>query len=178
MRALKLLELQRHAMLMYTSCGWFFNDLAGIETVQILRYAGRVAQLAQELFGVDVEPELLRRLEKAKSNVPAEGSGRDLYERLVRPSIVELPQVAAHYAVAALFQEYPNPAPVYCYSVERENGRTFRAGRCAPVDRQGAGHLRADRQDGSASSSASSTSGITTSTRACPRWRSRRPIRP
>jgi len=128
-RALKALELQRHAMLMYTSCGWFFNDLAGIETVQILRYAGRVAQLARELFGASVEPELLRRLEKAKSNAPAEGTGRDLYERLVRPSIVELPQVAAHYAVASLFQEYPNPAPVYCYAVERENGRTFRAGR-------------------------------------------------
>ncbi len=114
---------------MYTSCGWFFNDLAGIETVQILRYAGRVAQLARELFGTSIEPELLRRLEKAKSNDPASGTGRDLYEQLVRPSIVELPQVAAHYAVASLFQDYPNPALVYCYAVERENGRTFRAGR-------------------------------------------------
>ena len=85
-RALKLLELQRHAMLMYTSCGWFFDDLSGIETVQILHYAGRVAQLAQELFRTPVEPELLRRLEKAKSNVPAEGTGRDLYEKLVRPA--------------------------------------------------------------------------------------------
>jgi alpha-amylase/alpha-mannosidase (GH57 family) len=127
--ALKLLELQRHALLMYTSCGWFFNDLGGIETVQILRYAGRVVQLARELLGVDVEPELLRRLEKAKSNVAATGSGRDLYERLVRPSMVEPPQVAAHYAVSALFEEYPNPVPIYCYSVERDDGRTFRAGR-------------------------------------------------
>jgi alpha-amylase/alpha-mannosidase (GH57 family) len=127
--ALKLLELQRHAMLMYTSCGWFFNDLGGIETIQILRYAGRVVQLARELLGVDVEPELLRRLEKAKSNVAATGSGRDLYERLVRPSMVEPPQVAAHYAVSALFEDYPNPAPIYCYSVERDDGRTFRAGR-------------------------------------------------
>src|SRR5215210_63878 len=49
-RALRLLELQRHAMLMYTSCGWFFHDLAGIETVQVLRYAGRVVQLAEQLF--------------------------------------------------------------------------------------------------------------------------------
>jgi len=129
-RALELMELQRHAMLMYTSCGWFFNDLAGIETVQILRYAGRVAQLAHELFQTPVEPELLRRLEKAKSNEPAYGTGRDLYEKLVRPAIVDLPQVVAHYAVASLFREYPNPAPVYGYGVERENGRTFRAGRC------------------------------------------------
>ena len=128
-RALKLLELQRHAMLMYTSCGWFFNDLAGIETVQVLRYAGRVVQLAEELFATPVEPQLLRRLERAKSNLPVAGSGRDLYERLVRPAVVGLPQVAAHYAVSALFEEYPDPAPVYCYSVERENGRAFRAGR-------------------------------------------------
>ncbi|MFL6196181.1 MAG: DUF3536 domain-containing protein [Thermoanaerobaculia bacterium] len=128
-RALKLLELQRHAMLMYTSCGWFFNDLSGIETVQILRYAGRAVQIAEEVFGEPFEPGLLRRLGKARSNLASAGTGRDLYRTLVKPAIVDLPQVAAHYAVASLFQEYPNPAPVYCYSVERENGRTFRAGR-------------------------------------------------
>jgi alpha-amylase/alpha-mannosidase (GH57 family) len=128
-RALNLLELQRHALLMYTSCGWFFNDLGGIETVQILRYAGRVVQLARELLGADAEPALLRRLETAKSNLPITGSGRDLYERLVRPSMVEPRQVAAHYAVSALFEDYPNPAPIYCYSVERDDGRAFRAGR-------------------------------------------------
>ncbi|HYO12128.1 MAG TPA: DUF3536 domain-containing protein [Thermoanaerobaculia bacterium] len=128
-RALKLLELQRQAMLMYTSCGWFFNDLAGIETVQVLRYAGRAVQLAGQLFGEPLEPELLRRLDRARSNDPAAGSGRDIYERLVRPSVVDLPQVAAHYAVASLFEDFPDSAPVYCYSVERENGRAFRAGR-------------------------------------------------
>jgi len=128
-RALKLLELQRHAMLMYTSCGWFFNDLGGIETVQILRYAGRVAQIAREVLQVSVEPELLRLLERAKSNVTATGTGYDLYERIVRPSVVDLPQVAAHYAVSALFEDYPSAAQIYCFSVERENGRTFRSGR-------------------------------------------------
>jgi alpha-amylase/alpha-mannosidase (GH57 family) len=128
-RVLKLLELQRQAMLMYTSCGWFFNDLAGIETVQVLRYAGRAVQLGEQLFGEPLEPELLRRLERARSNDPAAGSGRDIYERLVRPSVVDLPQVAAHYTVASLFEDFPDPAPVYCYSVERENGRIFRAGR-------------------------------------------------
>jgi len=133
-RALRLLELQRHAMLMYTSCGWFFNDLSGIETVQILRYAGRVVQLAQQLFPeAPVEPEFLRLLDRARSNVPAHGSGRDLYERLVRPAVVDLPQVVAHYAVSSLFEDhredYPNPVQVYGYSVERENGRVFRAGR-------------------------------------------------
>ncbi|HYG62638.1 MAG TPA: DUF3536 domain-containing protein [Thermoanaerobaculia bacterium] len=124
-RVLKLLEMQRHAMLMYTSCGWFFNDLAGIETVQILRYAGRAVQIA----GNGVEAEFLRRLERARSNSPAAGSGRDLYEKHVRPAMIDLPQVAAHYAVTSLFRDSPNPDRVYCYSVERESGRVFRAGR-------------------------------------------------
>jgi len=98
--------------------------------VQILRYAGRVVQLAHQLFPEEpVEPELLRLLDLAKSNLPVRGSGRDLYERLVRPAMVDLPQVVAHYAVSSLFESYPNPAQVYGYSVERENGRVFRAGR-------------------------------------------------
>ncbi len=128
-RALRLLELQRHAMLMYTSCGWFFNDLAGIETVQILCYAGRVVQLAGQLFERPVEQGFLRRLELAKSNAPERGTGRDLYERHVRPAIVDLSRVAAHYAVASLFEDFSPQAPVYCFSVERKNGRVFRAGR-------------------------------------------------
>ncbi len=86
-RALALLEMQRHAMLMYTSCGWFFNDLAGIETVQILCYAGRALQLAEEVFEVALEEGFLRRLEHARSNAPEAGSGRDLYERQVRAAM-------------------------------------------------------------------------------------------
>ncbi|HEY9421479.1 MAG TPA: DUF3536 domain-containing protein [Thermoanaerobaculia bacterium] len=127
--ALRLLEMQRHLMLMYTSCGWFFNDLAGIETVQILQYAGRAVQLAERLFETRVEEGFLRLLEAARSNDPNAGTGRELYERHVKPSIVDLQRVAAHVAVASLFEDFPNPAPVYCYRVERENGRLFRAGR-------------------------------------------------
>jgi alpha-amylase/alpha-mannosidase (GH57 family) len=85
-RALRLLETQRHAMLMYTSCGWFFDDLAGLEAVQVMRYAGRAAQLADELFGGECERGLLRRLAWARSNDPAAGNGRDLYEARVRPA--------------------------------------------------------------------------------------------
>jgi alpha-amylase/alpha-mannosidase (GH57 family) len=128
-RALKLLEMQRHALLMYTSCGWFFNDIGGIETIQVLRYAGRVVQLAEQLFHESIEAQFLRRLEKARSNEPGNGTGRDLFKKHVKPSMVDLPQVAAHFAVTSLFQDYPNPARVYCYSVERQNGRVYRAGR-------------------------------------------------
>jgi alpha-amylase/alpha-mannosidase (GH57 family) len=128
-RALELLEMQRHAMLMYTSCGWFFNDLSGIETLQVLRYAGRVVQLAEQLLGGAVERSFLTRLARARSNLADQGTGRDLYRRHVQESRVDLPQVAAHFAVASLFHDYPNPASVYGYSVERENGRSFRTGR-------------------------------------------------
>jgi alpha-amylase/alpha-mannosidase (GH57 family) len=128
-RALKLLELERQALLMYTSCGWFFNDLAGIETVQVLRYAGRAVQLARELFGDGVEERFLARLEAARSNLSEEGDGRRIYERHVRPVFVGLPQVAAHYAVTSIFEEIPRRAPIYCYAVEREEDRRFAAGR-------------------------------------------------
>ncbi|MBI4199342.1 MAG: DUF3536 domain-containing protein [Chloroflexi bacterium] len=87
---LKLLELQRQAMLMYTSCGWFFDDLAGIEAVQVLLYAGRAIQLAEDLFGEAVEPMFLSLLEQARSNDPEHGDGRRIYARLVKPAEVDL----------------------------------------------------------------------------------------
>ncbi|MFQ3663415.1 MAG: DUF3536 domain-containing protein, partial [Chloroflexaceae bacterium] len=88
--ALKLMELQRQLLLMYTSCGWFFDDLAGIETVQVIRYAGRAVQLARELFGEDLEGPFLERLARARSNNPAIGDGRAIYDRCVRPAVVDL----------------------------------------------------------------------------------------
>ncbi|MFA6955250.1 MAG: DUF3536 domain-containing protein [Thermoanaerobaculia bacterium] len=127
-RALQLLELQRNAMLMYTSCGWFFNDLSGIETTQILRYAGRVLQLAKRCFGVDFEPEFLERLSKAKSNLAEQGTGREIYERHVRPAIVEFAGVAANYAIASLFEAFPSRGRIYCYDVEQEGLEIFDAG--------------------------------------------------
>ena len=49
-------------MLMYTSCGWFFDDISGLEAVFVLRHAGRACELAREVLGVDLEPELMARL--------------------------------------------------------------------------------------------------------------------
>ena len=75
----KLLEMQRHAMLMYTSCGWFFDELSGIETVQVIQYAGRVVELAGELFGDAIEERFVRKLALAKSNLAEHRDGaRDL----------------------------------------------------------------------------------------------------
>ena len=71
------MELQRHAMLMYTSCGWFFDDLSGIETVQVIQYAGRVVQLAEQLFGNPFEEQFLERLSAAqKQSCPSTAMAR------------------------------------------------------------------------------------------------------
>ena len=85
-KAVELLEIQEHAMLMYTSCGWFFDDISGLEAVFVLRHAGRACQLARRALGVDLEPELMARLEAAPSNL--EGvNGRVVYEREVSPFV-------------------------------------------------------------------------------------------
>jgi alpha-amylase/alpha-mannosidase (GH57 family) len=120
-RALKLLELQRHAMLMYTSCGWFFDELSGIETVQVIQYAGRALQLGQEIFGDGIEAGFLDRLERAGSNLPEHRDGRRIFEKYVRPAAVNLEKVGAHYAISSLFENYPPASRVYSYDVERED---------------------------------------------------------
>ena len=127
--ALEMLELQRNAMLMYTSCGWFFSDISGIETVQVLQYAGRVIQLAERLSGEPLEAGFLERLEPAQSNVPEHGSGRDIYLADVLPTRLDLSRVAAHYAVASLFDNFDDDATVYCYHVFRHAFAIHKAGR-------------------------------------------------
>ena len=130
--ALKLLELQRQSLLMYTSCGWFFDDLTNIETVQVIQYAGRALQLAGALFGnAELESQFLDRLERATSNRGV--TGRDIYEKQVRPAVVDLEKMAAHHALSSLFEDYPPRARVYCYAVERQDRESFEAGRAKLV---------------------------------------------
>ncbi|MBI4636132.1 MAG: DUF3536 domain-containing protein [Candidatus Rokubacteria bacterium] len=117
--ARRLLEMQRHRLLMYTSCGWFFDELAALEPVQILRYAAMALQYLRDLGGGTLEGELVRRLEAAPSNLPEFGDGGEVYRRLIRPAVVDLRRVVAHYAVTGLFEEYPVEARVYAYRVQR-----------------------------------------------------------
>ncbi|MGQ0560743.1 MAG: DUF3536 domain-containing protein [Gemmatimonadota bacterium] len=126
--ALSLLEMQRHAMLMYTSCGWFFHDLAGIETVQVLRYAGRALHLARDVLGRDLEEDFLRQLDAARSNDASEGSGRHVYDRYVRPAAVDLVKVGAHYAVSSLYEPQERDSVVYCYRIASEAHEKFVSG--------------------------------------------------
>src|ERR1043166_5035538 len=125
---LELLEMQRNAMLMYTSCGWFFNDVSGIETVQVLHYAARVIQLAEKISGRSLELDFLQRVEHAHSNLADHSDGRQIYEREVKPTRLDLRRVAAHYAVASLFDNFNHEDDVYCYRVRQNDFESLRPG--------------------------------------------------
>jgi len=124
----KLMELQRHAMLMYTSCGWFFDDLSGIETVQVIQYAGRAAQLAEELFCDSRQNLFIEKLSAAKSNVPEQRDGAQIYQKLVQPAFVDLRKVGVHYALRSLFEPYEIETWIYQYKVERQAGSILTRG--------------------------------------------------
>ena len=128
-RALRLLEMQRQTLLMYTSCGWFFDELSGLETVQVIMYAGRALQLAQELFGDGFEGRFLERLRVAESNLPEKGNGAQIYDRRVKPARIDLLKVGAHYAISSLFDRYERLSSIYCYDVEVEHERRNVSGR-------------------------------------------------
>jgi alpha-amylase/alpha-mannosidase (GH57 family) len=100
--ALRLLEMQQDAMLMFTSCGWFHDELSGIETVQCLQYAARAIHLAKQ-FRRDFEPEFVAALEEAPSNVARYRDGRGVWDQLVRPSVVDLDRVLAHHAISLIY---------------------------------------------------------------------------
>ncbi len=128
----EIMELGRHAQLMYTSCGWFFDEISGIETVQIIAYAGRVLQLAASLFGpvgAALEPAFLDLLAKAKSNVPELGSGAEVYRRYVTGLRVGLEEVGAHYAISSVFRQYPESGEIFCFNVRREGHEVLASGR-------------------------------------------------
>jgi alpha-amylase/alpha-mannosidase (GH57 family) len=132
-RALDLMELERNAMLMYTSCGWFFDDISGIETVQIIAYAARVLELAAALFpetrGV-LERGFTDRLAEAKSNDPQWHDGRYIYDEAIRPMVVDLEQVVAHYAISCVFPRAGEASTaerdrLFCYSIAHLWERTL-----------------------------------------------------
>jgi hypothetical protein len=99
---LRLLEMQRHTLLMYTSCGWFFADISGLETVQVLKYAARAMQLGQRLTPEPLEEPFLKILEQAQSNIAAEGNGRDIFLRRVKPLVGDFPKVVNQWAITWL----------------------------------------------------------------------------
>jgi alpha-amylase/alpha-mannosidase (GH57 family) len=97
-----LLEMQHLAQLMYTSCGWFFDDISGLESVQILRYAARALELFEELDAKSPREEFLRILEAARSNEVPARTGREIFERDVVAARVTAERIVAHLAMSAI----------------------------------------------------------------------------
>lgn len=126
--ALRLLEMQRHALLMFTSCGWFFEEISRPEGVQILRYAARAVELAAEVSGIQLEKDFVDRLDLAPSNVECFKTGAEVYRQLVTTAQVSLKQVAAHYAISSLFAKYPREQRVYCYQAQQLDFQMQRMG--------------------------------------------------
>ena len=129
-RALELMEMQRHAQLMYTSCGWFFDDISGIETVQVIAYAARVIQLASWLFNDEsLEPAFLAHLEQAHSNMISAGDGAKIYKKCVAAMEVNLEQVAAHYAISSVFSSFGEETDLFCFHARRISYEIATSGR-------------------------------------------------
>ncbi len=131
---LRLLEIQRHAVLMYTSCGWFFDEISGIETNQAsCSNALRAMDYAKDVANVELHPEFTRRLSEAPSNVLSDGAASFLQN--VVPTRVTLERVAMHFAVASLFEDDPEGLDLFNYTAsveffEKEAGKTqYIAGR-------------------------------------------------
>jgi len=74
-----LLEIQRNSLLMFTSCAWFFSDLAGIETVQIMRYAARLLELQNQMGFDTPRTRFLEMMALARSNDPTKGNGAEIF---------------------------------------------------------------------------------------------------
>ena len=117
---LRLMEVQRNTMLMYTSCGWFFDEVSGIETTQIMQYACRAMQLVSQINDDNLEMEFRRRLEDVPSNVPGLQNASTIYNKYVIPSKINLQRVGMHYAVSSIFEEDPDAFPVYNYTTANE----------------------------------------------------------
>jgi alpha-amylase/alpha-mannosidase (GH57 family) len=126
-KVLKLLEIQRNAMLMYTSCGWFFDEVSGIETVQIIQYAVKAIQYAEELNEASLEADFLKQLEKIPSNVYK--NALEPYEMFVKTARSDLLRVGAHYSISSLFERYPAETQIYCYTAKSSMCNKIEAGK-------------------------------------------------
>jgi alpha-amylase/alpha-mannosidase (GH57 family) len=126
-QALKLLGMQRNAQLMYTSCGWFFDEVSGIETVQVMQYASRAIQLAQETSGASLEPDFEAALEAAPSNLHSNAAA--VYDMYAKPARVDLLRVGAHHAITSLFEDAGGKSEIYSFETESEVFDKIEAGK-------------------------------------------------
>ncbi len=130
--ALKFMQMQKYAMFMYTSCGWFFDEISGIETVQIMAYAKRALGFNKGITGQDLQKQFIDKLSLAPSNIPNLRDGGTIYKQLVQPMSVSLPKVAINYAISYLLDEILFEDRIFFYDITEPK---------VEVSRQGASRL-------------------------------------
>jgi alpha-amylase/alpha-mannosidase (GH57 family) len=128
-KLLKLLEMQYHSMLMYTSCGWFFDEVTGIESMQDIFYAKRAIQLAEEISGKSYEEDFVKLLEEIPSNIPEYGTALAAYKKFVEPMALDMIRIGAHYAVSSLFEDFPEEVSLYNFSASVKTRHYYEAGK-------------------------------------------------
>jgi alpha-amylase/alpha-mannosidase (GH57 family) len=111
-QVMKLLEMQRQTMLMFTSCGWFFDEISGIETVQVMMYAARAMQLAKQVLGLDLENNYIKTLEHAPSNIREFENGAKTYDLLVKTAVIDFSKIGAQSTILRLFSNEKTDAPI------------------------------------------------------------------
>ena len=127
-QVIRLLEMQRQGLLMFTSCGWFFDEVSRIETIQILQYANRAIQLAEISSDISLESKFIKMLSKAESNVAELKSAAVIYQNQIQPKRISLTKVGMHYAVASLFDENPEELSILNYSCKSSPFERYYAG--------------------------------------------------
>ncbi|MBK7569730.1 MAG: DUF3536 domain-containing protein [Bacteroidetes bacterium] len=119
-KLVRLLEMQRHAMLMFTSCGWFFDEISRIETKQILQYADRVIQIAEHETSIRLYEDFLQLLSLAPTNLEIYKNAGELYEQEIRTGRLTLTKVGMHHAIESLFEDIPDNAEMFNYKMSSE----------------------------------------------------------
>ena len=128
-RVLTLLEMQRNAMLMFTSCGWFFADISGIEAVQVMKYAARVMDDLGSLGLQAPEGPFLEVLAAAESNVRSQGNGADVFRKVAAPCRVTPQRLAAHLSFERLVDHQPDTGEEAAHRYEFIGARREQEGR-------------------------------------------------
>jgi alpha-amylase/alpha-mannosidase (GH57 family) len=127
-KAITLLEMEKHAMAMFTSCGWFFDDISDISSISILCHASRAMQLAKQVSGVYLESSFLEILREARSNLPEIGDAVNLYKMAVLPLRTDLRRMVANFALRFLLPGYPRSIEMYTCEIESLENRVVQKG--------------------------------------------------
>jgi len=126
---IRLLEMEKLSMYMFTSCAWFFSEISGIETIQVLQYANRGIQLAEELSDIKLEERFKDKLQLIKSNITEYGTAKNIYEKWVNTKRLSLTQIGMTYAVGALFEDNAHLLSILNYNCESEILKRKKAGK-------------------------------------------------